>query len=469
MPSGPLSNYCKLKIIYADNANATDTSEDYFRLRGAITVDTPYDGQSWQIGQATNVTWTRQGNIAAVNILYSTDGGGNWTTLPNAAGINASGGIWPWNIIPSTNTTTQGKIRVADANNPDIDFGTSGGTFSIKGSLNLTNPSNAGVVMTYDGSSSYNITWTKEGGISLVNLSYSTNGGTSYGNVIENNVSATSSPYPWPIPNAIGANLKVKVAVEGDSSVNSSSLNNFAIKGDIWVTSPNGNESWLVGSGHNITWNTTGTYPATVQIYFSDNNGTNWTEISEVPTQDKIWYWDSVPDNITTNALIKVATNTSNSSIDVNDTSNETFKVRGSVTVLEPNGNDHWFVNETNRQIRWDAVGTVTPVKIEYSTGGSYMLITNNYTGVSGSTNAYNWTPIPDNKSETCLVRVSDNRTAFTSEVTDVSNANFTILPKISIYLPAGNDNVTAGASGTQPIRWNYTGHTIERVNIDYL
>ena len=271
VPAGPLSNYCKLKIIYADNANATDTSEDYFRLRGAITVDTPYDGQSWQIGQATNVTWTRQGNIAAVNILYSTEGGGNWTTLPNATGINASGGIWPWNIIPSTNTTTQGKIRVADANNPDIDFGTSGGTFSIKGSLNLTNPSNAGVVMTYDGSSSYNITWTKEGGISLVNLSYSTNGGSSYNNMIENNVSATSSPYPWPIPNAIGANLKVKVAVEGDSSVNSSSLNNFAIKGDIWVTSPNGNESWLVGSGHNITWNTTGTYPATVQIYFSDN------------------------------------------------------------------------------------------------------------------------------------------------------------------------------------------------------
>ena len=324
--------------------------------------------------------------------------------------------------------------------------------------------------MTYDGSSTYNIIWAKQGGISLVNLSYSTNGGTNYNNIIGNNISATSSPYPWTIPDAIGSSLKVRIAVEGDPSVNSTSLNNFSIKGSLWVTSPNGNETWLVGSNQSIQWNTTGTYPGYANIYYSNDSGGNWTQIGTALTNDKVWYWDPVPDDIGTNALIKVATNTTNASIDVNDTSNATFKIRGAVTVLEPNGNEHWFVNDTTRQIRWTATGTVTPVKIEYSlNGGSgWIPITNNYTGVSGSTNAYNWTPIPDNRSETCIVRVSDNRTAFTSTVTDISNANFTILPQISIYQPATYANLTASANGTQAIRWNYTGHTIDKVNIDY-
>ena len=352
VPSGPLSNYCKLRVTYADNPNATVTGADYFRLRGAISVTAPSDGNSWQIGQSTNITWTRQGNIAAVNILYSDSNGtaGTWTTL--ASGTNASALSWQWNITNTTNTTAQGKIQVEDAANAGVDYGTSSGNFFIKGSLNLTSPTNASIVMTYDGSSTYNIIWAKEGGISLVNLSYSTNGGTNYNNIIGNNVSATASPYAWPIPNAIGSNLKVRIAVEGDPSVNSTSLNNFAIKGSIWVTSPNGNETWLVGSNQSIQWNTTGTYPGYANIYYSNDSGGNWTQIGTALTNDKVWYWDPVPDDIGANALIKVATNTTNASIDVNDTSNATFKIRGAVTVLEPNGNDHWFVNETTRQIR---------------------------------------------------------------------------------------------------------------------
>ena len=36
--------------------------------------------------------------------------------------------------------------------------------------------------------------------------------------------------------------------------------------------------------------------------------------------------------------------------------------------MTQPNGNEVWYYNDTNRQIKWNAVGTVNPVKLEYST-----------------------------------------------------------------------------------------------------
>ncbi|MFA5157430.1 MAG: hypothetical protein WC532_08645, partial [Candidatus Omnitrophota bacterium] len=470
VPGEKLSNYCKMRVTYADNINATDTGEDYFYLKGALSVTAPIGTETWQVGNTTNITWTKKGNMSTVNILYSTNGGANWNeTL--ASGVNASSLSWQWDIPLDANTTTQGRIQVQEAANPDMVFAMSGGNFSIKGSINLTAPIAPGVVMDYDGGTSiYNISWQRYGGISLIELRYSTNGGTNYNNIIESNVSGSASPYAWTVPNAIGSNLKVKVSDQADASVNSSSANIFAIKGNIQVISPNGNESWINGTNQSIQWRPTGTYPGNVKIYFSNDSGGNWTEIGEASAGEhnttQTWYWDPVPDDITASGLIRVSTNTGNTSIDVSDTSNVTFKIRGSINIMQPNGGEIWFVNETEHQIRWASIGTITPVKIEYTTGGSYIPITNSFTGTSGI-NTYNWTPIPDVESESCRVRVSDNRTGF-SEVSDISNATFSIRPQIFISQPAAYDNVTAAANGTQAIRWNYTGSTIGDVGVSY-
>ena len=44
----------------------------------------------------------------------------------------------------------------------------------------------------------------------------------------------------------------------------------------ITVTSPNGGESWEVGSVHNITWTSAGAV-GNVMIDYSTNNGSTWT------------------------------------------------------------------------------------------------------------------------------------------------------------------------------------------------
>jgi hypothetical protein len=70
------------------------------------------------------------------------------------------------------------------------------------------------------------------------------------------------------------------------------------------VTSPNGGETWQGGSIQNITWSSFAT-SGTVRIEYSTDNGLSWSEIASSTSDDGIESW-SVPDNPTTQALIRV-------------------------------------------------------------------------------------------------------------------------------------------------------------------
>jgi len=468
VPADVLSHYCKIRITDPSNAYANDTGAGYFDLRGSVSVTRPTGGESWDMATIENITWSKKGNIPTVDISYSYNNGTNWTTL--ATGITGSNLIWPWNITAGYQTTTQGKIKVADSLNPDVVYDISQGTFGIKGKLTITAPNDPGVVLTYN-AAPYSITWAKFGTIANVNLSYSTDGGLTYPNAIANNVNVTSgTPYSWGIPDAIGVNLSVKIVDVDNPAVTDVSNNTFAVKGDVLVVSPNGNENWLKGSSQQIQWKPTGTYPGNVLLQYS-SNGVNWTDIALAAAGNhnvtQVYNW-TVPDSIGDTLRVKVSTQTNQSAIEVNDTSNATFKIKGNVQVTSPNGGEIWYVNDTNRQIKWSSVGTVSPVKIEYSTdnGGNWIVISNNTVGIEGA-NTYNWTPVPDLKSEECLVRVSDNRTIFSSEVTDNSNASFSVRPVINITQPASGDDVIVN-SVTTPIRWTYTGTQLSTVDIQY-
>jgi hypothetical protein len=157
VPGDSLSEQCKLRITALNNANATNTSEGYFYIRGRLTVTIPAGGEGWQVGTSHLINWTKQGNIATVDISYSWNNGTNWTTL--TSGETASNLSWNWSIDLNETTSAQARIKVADSSIPDIVYNLSE-IFSVKGSLNLTAPSDTGIVMTYDGSNTYNISAT---------------------------------------------------------------------------------------------------------------------------------------------------------------------------------------------------------------------------------------------------------------------------------------------------------------------
>ena len=149
-----------------------------------------------------------------------------------ASGITASNLTWNWSIADTTNTSVQGLVNITDSSNPNNVFDNSNNTFEVRGALNLTQPDAGGILLTYDrGVTNYNVVWAKAGGISNVNISYATDG-VNFVNPIVNNLSATASPYAWPVPDAIGTNLKVRVKDSQNNAVNDSIHQRLLHKGE---------------------------------------------------------------------------------------------------------------------------------------------------------------------------------------------------------------------------------------------
>src|SRR5207245_2803378 len=88
--------------------------------------------------------------------------------------------------------------------------------FTIKSSLTLTAP-NTGEVWVVG--TSQNITWTKTGTIANVKLDYSTDGGTTYPNLIASSTAAAAGTYAWTIPDIASTNVKVRVTNTADTTV----------------------------------------------------------------------------------------------------------------------------------------------------------------------------------------------------------------------------------------------------------
>jgi hypothetical protein len=73
----------------------------------------------------------------------------------------------------------------------------------------------------------------------------------------------------------------------------------------ITVTSPNGSESWLGGSSHNITWTSTGSV-GNVKIQYSVNNGSSWATIISSTGNNGSYSW-TVPNVSSSECLVKVS------------------------------------------------------------------------------------------------------------------------------------------------------------------
>lgn len=140
-------------VLRADNyiANYGTTTTDHYPVFSrydfgvpgtpSATVTSPNGGESWQTSSVHDITWT-SANIANVNIDYSLDGGGSWTSI--VAGTPASAGRYSW-TLPST-TSTNARVRVSDASSATSDV--SDAAFTI---TNVPPPSVAAYTYTCSG------------------------------------------------------------------------------------------------------------------------------------------------------------------------------------------------------------------------------------------------------------------------------------------------------------------------------
>jgi hypothetical protein len=217
VPANALSSQAQIRVTDPGNANASDTGNNFW-IKGELTVTTPSGTESWNVGTAHQIAWTKKGNIPSINIYYSADDGTTWT--PVDSGVSGTS-PYTWNISGGATLTILGKIKLEDAAFPTV-TGISANNFEIKGNItNVVVSPITGGILNYTGpAASFNVNWDYQGAISTVQVYYSTDGGTTYppGNLM-GEVSASLKPATLTIPNAIGTNVRIKVAAKANPNV----------------------------------------------------------------------------------------------------------------------------------------------------------------------------------------------------------------------------------------------------------
>jgi hypothetical protein len=315
----------------------TDISDNNFSIVD-IKVITPNGAEeNWLTGSTNDIIWTSTG-ISDVKIEYTTDNGSNWTTITEKI-TNTKKYSWRVPNIPTTNA----KIRVSDASNSSISDA-SDAVFTMKG-IKITSP-NGGEI--WPAGSVQNITWASAGASQYVEIYYTADDGTTWTKITTATLNTGS--YTWTVPYNISTTTKVKVVDSSNASLSDMSDANFIIQGII-VTSPNGGETWLVGSTQNITWAFTGSIPYVV-ISYSTDGGSSWFAIAKSITNTGSYSWN-IPDTPTSNAMVRVYSS-SNSSI--GDVSNYSFVIYRSEIIIEP----------------WKTSGRLTEIPNEFALNQNY-------------------------------------------------------------------------------------------------
>ena len=183
----------------------------------SLTLTRPIGNESWQGGSSQAIRWVTTGNVPNVSLSYSPDG--FFTSSPIAHDVPNSGSyLW---TVPNISTPCA-KVRIVSPDDPLEIRDTSGcveltETF-VSPAITLTQPT-GGENWVMD--KQHKITWDHAGGISRVNLTYSTDDFVTE-EVIASEVPNTGS-YVWKLPSRPTAVAKVRISSVGNSSVRDTS------------------------------------------------------------------------------------------------------------------------------------------------------------------------------------------------------------------------------------------------------
>ncbi len=191
---------------------------------------------------------------------------------------------------------------------------------------------------------------------------------------------------------------------------------------------PNGGESWMVGSLHEICWADSDNVGIIADsLYYSIDTGTTWIPIAYQTGDPESYSW-TIPNTPSENCKVKVVVFDWGDN-QASDESDECFAIvpdtePPSVTVTSPNGGETWGTYEWHT-ITWTADDNVAVVEdsLHYSINGGadWIFIASH----AGNPQSHSW-QVPDTPSEQCLVRVKVfDPSGLSTE--DVSDAHFTI------------------------------------------
>ena len=450
------STNCLIKMTDHSNSCMSDVSDGLFEITPAsssITITNPNGGEIWYVGQNKTITWNDNNTTDFYNIDYSTDNGLTWTSL--ASSYNTTSGQYSF-VVPNTPSTLC-LVRVIDANNVSVED-ISDATFTIADPFITVVSPNGGE--TLESCEDEYINWQCGGTTNYYKIEYSVDNGATWTTITSSFYSSSSNPsYLWStIPNNDSGNCLIRVTDKNNTSVLDQSDATFTISPneDIIITSPNGGESWEVGSSQTTTWVSAPT-TSRYYVYYSVNNGSSWTNLTNTYSNSYNW---TIPDNESTQALFKVVDYYNSCIMDISDANFTIAPPTPVITVNYPNSGGSLYQNNSYN-ITWSSDYITSPfVTIHYSinNGTDWVEIVD----VTEDDGSYSWT-VPEVVSDQCLVRVSEygNPAVF-----DVSDVNFSIIEQfITVTYPNGGESWEGCDSET--ITWT-RGGVSSYVRIEY-
>jgi Leucine-rich repeat (LRR) protein len=464
---GIASDECLVRITSNDVVNdpiPADVSDALFSIvppeSPAITVIAPNGGEQLIVGSSANITWHAVKSREDVKIEYSVNSGDTWTIIAESVDNN---GDYEW-IVPDTPSEIC-LVRVSEIDGQPVDV--SDAVFSIvqpvPGEITVTAP-NGGESWTVG--SLQEIKWTA-GGINHVTIECSADYGTTWQVIVQ--TTANDGSFDWTIPDIVSDECLVRVSSnDGDPDPVPSDISDEVFSmvpdsaGEFRVTSPNGGESWELGSTQSIKWTNSGDINS-VMIEYSYDNGNTWNTIVSSVSNSGSYDWQ-VPDTVSEECLVRVTANDGDSDPKLSDVSDSNFSIvlpsSPTIRVITPNGGEQAVIGSIYK-ITWFGTNSRAEVKIEYSINGGQT-----WTEITGSTENdgdHDWL-VPDEPSETCLVRISE----IDGQPVDVSDAVFSIVqPQIgdlTVLTPNGGENLETGYEYN--ISWTCSG--LNNVIIEY-
>ena len=310
VPNTP-SKDCRVRISDAQNPGVFDISNGVFEitrmLDPQIIIQRPTGGEVWEGGTVEEIQWLSQ-DVENVMIIWSE---GSNMPIVLADNVSASLNKYEW-TVPNY-PTEQGIITIRGHEGA----GDRSNSFTIEKTLNptiqLTQP-NGGE--SWEVGTQQEIFWTAVD-IQGVKVEYTYDNGANW-MVIDVNIPDPLAGYVWTIPDTPSEECKVRVSDALNSDVSDMSDGNFSIipASELSLLAPNGGEDLIVGISYGITW--TSQQVANVNLDFSINNGTAWTNIVTSTPSSGIYSWE-VPNTPAIQGLVKVSDASNPELFDVSD------------------------------------------------------------------------------------------------------------------------------------------------------
>ncbi|MCK6604313.1 MAG: T9SS type A sorting domain-containing protein [Ignavibacteriaceae bacterium] len=417
---------------------------------GSIQLTAPLSSDVMKTGTRDTVRWTNSGSVNKVNIDYSVDGG-SWN--PVATNIAASSGYYIWDIDDvSTNSSTNVKVRIRDAEAPqENDIFSLSSAFTLV-YIKLTTPNGEELVQT---GRSRQIRWEKSTFINSFRIDLSTNGGITWKS-INPSVATPGNPgnytYNWLVPeDTVAVNCKVRITSLSYPFIYDESDNNFKIV-ELKLGAPGAGVLWKSGTQKQVRW--TAKNLTSVRFYLSTNGGSSFEHNIEGVTDASLGTLNwNIPENYGTNtAKVKIVSTEDDGVFDVSPL----FSIP-KLKITEPN-TVRDYQSEKTMTIIWDAAG-VDQLRMEYSYDGgrNWGLLRDN---IQPSTTNLSWL-LPDSTTNAGLLKIIDKRD---TSIYDISDEFFTV-SRLRILTPSGGERFLAGKF--LRLKWN-SDPSVQTVTVEF-